>query len=165
MPCIQVGWPSRNSASPPFSSLRATSRPPNRHRHRCRQRQPGREMPARGMRTRQALARQTPSRQAVGQGPPCIGDRRTVQHPRAADSTHPPWHATARPGQPLAGSWSHFRARKSIEVAAMHQGQAKRAAPVRARRRQESKVCHQPERDATGGSMRSTRARPGLPAG
>ena len=63
-----------------------------------------------------------PSRQAVGQGPPCIGDRRTVQHPRAADLTHPPWHATALPGQPLAGPWGHFRARKSIEGAAMHQG-------------------------------------------
>ena len=105
------------------------------------------------------------TRQAVRQGPPCMGDGRAVQHPRAADSTHPPWQATALPGQPLAGSWGHFRARKPIEGAAIRPGQAKRAAPGRARRRQGSKVCHQAERDATGGSMRSTRARPGLPAG
>ena len=103
--------------------------------------------------------------QALGQGPPCIGDGRAMQHPRAADSTNPPWHVTALHGQFLACSWSHFRARKPIEGADKRPGQAKRAAPVRARRRQESKVCHQAERDATGGSMRSIRARPGLPAG
>ena len=103
--------------------------------------------------------------QALGQGPPRIGDGRTGQHPRAADSTHPPRHATALPGQPLAGSWDHFRARKSIEGADKRPRQAKRAAPVRARRRQGSKVGHQAERGAADGSMRSTRARPGLPAG
>ena len=54
--------------------------------------------------------------QTLGQGSPCIGDGRAVQHPRAADSTHPPRHATALPGQPLAGSWGHFRARKSSRV-------------------------------------------------
>ena len=32
-----------------------------------------------------------------------MSDGRAVQHPRAADSTHPPWHATALPGQLLAG--------------------------------------------------------------
>ena len=60
--------------------------------------------------------------QALGQGPPCIGDGRAVQHPRAADSTHPPWRATALPSQPLAGSWDHFRARKSLRAPTSAQG-------------------------------------------
>ena len=60
--------------------------------------------------------------QAVGQGPPCIGDGRAVQHPRAADSTHPPRHVTALPGQLRAGSWDHFRARKPTRVPTSAQG-------------------------------------------
>ena len=96
--------------------------------------------------------------QALGQGPPCIGDGRAVQHPRAADSTHPPWHATALPGQLPAGSWGHFRARKSIdgankqaprasEARSARQGAAasgiKSRPPGRARRRRRLDAQHQ----------------------
>ena len=96
--------------------------------------------------------------QAVRQGPPCIGDGRAVQHPCAADSTHPPRHATALPGQLPAGSWGHFRARKSIdgankqaprasEARSARQGAAasgiKSRPPGRARRRRRLDAQHQ----------------------